>query len=365
MRKLASIQKVSKIEPIEGADSIEKITTQGWNVVTKKGEFKEGDLMVYVEIDSILPEKPEFEFLRARKFRVRTIKLRGTYSQGICFPLSILPKDASKYSEGDDVTSILGIQKHDPEAEPTKVPTKEPKNRFVKWLCRYKIFRSIFLDPKTKGGFPTHLVSQSNETRIQNLSREFEANFKGTSGWSVKEKCEGQSATYILETKTKKILGIFPKTYKHFTVCSRSINLKTPHKCSWWDVAEKYSIKEKLDRVPYDVAIQGEICGPGIQKNYYGLDTYRLFIFTVKNLNTGELLNNKAIEEFCKEYDFEMVPSVDENYTIPETIPELVEFSKGKSKINTKLLREGLVFRKDGHSFKVINPEYLLKTEQD
>lgn len=89
-RKLATIQKITKLEPIPGADNIEKATVLGWELVVKKGEFKEGDLCVYIEIDSILPEKPEFEFLRERKFRIRTIKLRNTYSQGICFPIKIL-----------------------------------------------------------------------------------------------------------------------------------------------------------------------------------------------------------------------------------------------------------------------------------
>ena len=90
MRKLASIQKIIDLEPIEGADAIEKATVLGWQLVVKKGEYQVGDLMVYFEIDSLLPERPEFEFMKARGMRVRTIRLRGQVSQGICFPLSIL-----------------------------------------------------------------------------------------------------------------------------------------------------------------------------------------------------------------------------------------------------------------------------------
>jgi RNA ligase (TIGR02306 family) len=90
MRKLASIQKVVKVEPIENADSIEKLTVLGWSVVAKIGEFKEGDYCVFCEIDSILPDKPEFEFLRSKRFRIKTCRMRNTLSQGIVFPLSIL-----------------------------------------------------------------------------------------------------------------------------------------------------------------------------------------------------------------------------------------------------------------------------------
>ena len=81
MRNLASIQKISKLEPIPNADTIEKATVLGWELVVKKGEFKEGDLCVYCEIDSVLPERPEFEFLRTKKFRIKTIKFKGQISQ--------------------------------------------------------------------------------------------------------------------------------------------------------------------------------------------------------------------------------------------------------------------------------------------
>ena len=115
MRKLASIQKVLEVNPIPKADAIEVIKVLGWEIVVKKGEFQVGDNVVYIEIDSIVPDKPEFEFLRDRKFRVRTIKLRGQVSQGICFPLNILPK--GNYKEGDDVTEVIGIKKYDPQGD--------------------------------------------------------------------------------------------------------------------------------------------------------------------------------------------------------------------------------------------------------
>src|SRR5258708_37939295 len=109
MRKLASIQLIRSLEVIEGADAIEKATVLGWQLVVKKGEFKVGDLCVYCEIDCLMPDRPEFEFLRPRGMRIKTIRLRGQVSQGICFPLSILP--AGSEEEDTDCTDILGITK--------------------------------------------------------------------------------------------------------------------------------------------------------------------------------------------------------------------------------------------------------------
>ena len=123
---LASIQTVNAAEPIPNADAIEKVRVLGWWVVAKKGEFKPGDKVVYCEIDSLLPERPEFEFLRPAAssrprrtrpgsvvlpagFRIKTVKLRGQVSQGICFPLSVLPPGAPT-DEGADVTDLLGVR---------------------------------------------------------------------------------------------------------------------------------------------------------------------------------------------------------------------------------------------------------------
>lgn len=90
-RKLASIQRISSLSPIDGAEKILKATVLGWELVVAKADnFKVGDLVVYCEVDSVLPPKPEFEFLRERKFRIKTIKLKGQVSTGIIFPLTIL-----------------------------------------------------------------------------------------------------------------------------------------------------------------------------------------------------------------------------------------------------------------------------------
>src|SRR5437762_2570852 len=103
MRQLASIHRIKALDPIDGADAIERATVLGWQLVAKKSEFNVGDLCVYCEIDSVMPEREEFLFLKPRGMRVKTVRLRGQISQGICFPLAILPAGLEPV-EGADVT---------------------------------------------------------------------------------------------------------------------------------------------------------------------------------------------------------------------------------------------------------------------
>src|SRR5689334_4082598 len=117
-RTLASIRKIVDIQPIAGADRIEVCTVLGWHVVVAKSEnHYVGENVIYIEVDSILPPIPEFEFLRVRKYRVKTIKLRGQISQGLILPLSVLPKTwmYERNFVGQDVTDALGIKKYDPQ----------------------------------------------------------------------------------------------------------------------------------------------------------------------------------------------------------------------------------------------------------
>lgn len=167
-RKLASIQRIVSLSPIEGADKILKATVLGWELVIAKADnFKVGDLVCYCEVDSILPDKPEFEFLRDRKFRIKTIKLKGQVSQGICFPLSILPK--GNYKEGDDVTNLIGVRKYDPQAEFERKESDRlaaiDKNRLTKFFKRFAWYRRLFFKVK-RTPFPP-FIKKTDEDRIQ------------------------------------------------------------------------------------------------------------------------------------------------------------------------------------------------------
>lgn len=107
MRKLATIREVSEIRPIEGKDRIALATIDGWHVIVQKSEFNVGDKCVYIEIDSVLPETPWFEFLRSKKFRIKTMKMSNVVSQGIAFPLSIFENYGTLIKDNDG--KIIGV----------------------------------------------------------------------------------------------------------------------------------------------------------------------------------------------------------------------------------------------------------------
>lgn len=205
-RKLATIQKIENLEPIEGADQIEKATIKGWTVVVKKGEFSIGDLVVYCEIDSVMPDRTEFEFLRPKGFRIKTIKLRNTVSQGICFPIEILkghienpvnmPLDTIINDRwiGQDLTEVLGITKYE-----KPIPAE--------------------LQGVAKGGFPSHSI-KTDEERLQNLKGDYPT-YK-LKKWIATEKLDGcLDEKTLLETEE----GI--KTIKEICESKYSGKVKT------------------------------------------------------------------------------------------------------------------------------------------
>lgn len=360
MRKLATVQEIKNLRPIDGADKIECAEILGWEVVVKKGEFTVGQKVVYIEIDSIVPDRPEFEFLRDRKFRVRTIKLRKQISQGLALPIDILPKGV--YNIDDDVTEILGVKKYDPqaEAEAKLVQAKlEKANPIVKFLSRYVWFRRIFIKSK-KGSFPS-FIHKTDETRIQNipsiLEKEKETRFV------VTEKLDGQSATYFLIKEKKSFFG---KQKYTFGVCSRNLLLSVEDNSSYWTIARQMGMKKVLENLIGDnqfVAIQGEILGEGIQGNKYKVSGYDFYAFNL--IFPHGRINSVSSEFVLRKEGIKFVPILDDNFLLKSTVAEMVEYAKGKSTL-LPILREGVVIRSINKdiSFKVINPEFLLKNEE-
>lgn len=335
MRKLATIQKISKITPIENADQIEVVNILGWKIVVRKEDkFKEGDLVICCEIDSVLPEKPEFEFLRNKKFRVRTAKFRQQISQGICFPLSILP-EGTNISEGADVTEILGIEQYI-----YQIPAQ--------------------LQGMIKGDYPS-FIQKTDETRIQVLQDVLKRH-KGTKCY-ITEKVDGSSATYY---------------YKNgeFGVCSRNLELKESPENTIWKLAREMKIEEKLRAYGKNIALQGEIIGNGIQKNPLRLENTKILFFNVFDIDQYKYLDFADFKALIDNFELETVPIIDTNYTLTDNMEELVKLSISNSIINPKIYREGIVIRPliekfdmklsqgfgSGRlSFKCVNPEYLLK----
>ena len=360
MRKLASIQKITALNPIEGKDRIEMATVLGWTIIVKKGEFAVGDLCVFCEIDSVLPEKPEFEFLRPKKFRIKTMKLGAAYSQGICFPLDILPtkKNGKQYELDEDVTDIIGVTQYEPtmDKEPDDLVEKQTKTKWPKFLMRYAWFRRIVLGPlkKKKGGFPS-FISKTDETRLQNCP----AKLQDKQEWIASEKVDGQSGTWALFRHKKH----WPfKDEFEYIVCSRNLRLTVKDNSSYWKISDKYQIENALRNMIGDrdwIAIQGECVGPKIQGNKYKLADYDMYVFNLI-YPTGRL-NSITAKSIVENKGMNFVPIVNERYILPDTMEEALEDATGPSMLNSDTLREGFVIRsKDGkESWKIVSPKFL------
>ena len=358
-RKLASIQRIGNILPIEGADAIEIVTVNSWKVVSKKGEFNEGDLCVYFEIDSFLPVREEFEFLRKSSykkmgdvegFRLKTIKLRGQVSQGLCLPLNILEgpdefvigvskqpwgdqlqigpyDDAFVIEEGADVTEYLGVLKYEP-----PVPAE--------------------LAGKVKGLFPG-FIRKTDEERIQNMTKEYDSMLD--KHYYVTEKLDGSSATYYFKD------GVFG-------VCSRNLELLETEGNTFWKVARELLIEEKLRNIGGNYSIQGELIGEGVQGNPYKIKGQTVLIFNIFNIDKQEYLSLDDMVHFLHKINvddkpLELVPVVNYDYKLPPTIEEIIRYADGKSRLNEGTDREGIVIRNRDKSisFKAISNTFLLK----
>lgn len=341
MRKLASVQEIVEINPIPDADSIERATVLGWNVVVKKGEFTPGDVVVYFEVDSLLPVRPEFEFLRKSSFnprldgfRIKTMKLCGQISQGLVYSMDILPKGGNPIP-GDDVTDILEVRKYEPE-----IP--------------------VCLDGEVKGAFPS-FIPKTDETRIQSTPDVLTRH--DNHPCVVTEKIDGTSSTFYFNDGK-------------FGVCGRNWEFKDTTENTYMSVAKSLNLREKLEKHRHNIAIQGEIVGPGIQSNKYKLTEHKFFVYHIFNIDRQEYLYHVEIENICSVLDLEVVPVLERNFFLNEKIPTVekaVELSIGQSALNKDTKREGVVvktalFERDFElgrlSFKVINPKFLLKYDE-
>lgn len=327
MRKLASIQRIKSLEKIEGADAIEKATVLGWQLVVKKGEFSVGDLCVYCEIDSVFPDKPEFAFLQPRGMRIRTIRLRGQISQGICFPVSILPPTVV-IEEGTEVTEQMGIQKYEP-----PVPAH--------------------LEGVIKGTFPS-FIPKTDETRVQVLQDVLDK-YVGEKCF-VTEKLDGTSVTYYLNNG-------------EFGVCSRNLDLLEDEKNSLWKIARELGIEEKLRTLNFNIALQGEIIGEGVQGNKYGLRGQTVYFFNAFEIDKYRYLDFEEFVKLINRMEVKHAPVIDDDYKLENDIPSIINKSMFRSTLLDKAWAEGIVIRplkekSDAMgriSFKAINPEFLLK----
>jgi len=352
LRKLASIQVIESINPIANADSLEVCKVLGWDVVVKKGEYWIGDMIVFIETDSILPDRPEFKFMRSRYFKVKTIKLRGQISQGLIMPIQILTKGAC-YIVGQDVTEELGITKFEPD-EYNKPTNKEKVKSFQlpswcpNWL--HKIINKVFGKKKKKSIWD--VIPKTDETRVQNL----QGLLNKTNGQEcyITEKLDGSSITvYLYNGK--------------FGVCSRNIDLpKQESGNQFWNAVIASDIEEKMRHFYVggnNIALQGELIGTGIQENKYKLADKQIKFFGVWDIDKQEYLSFDRFMRTMVYLDLSTVPILGYNEEIHSNIPLWVDTATRKSVINPDVLAEGIVVRTldSKNSFKAINPQFLLK----
>lgn len=373
MRKLASIQQIEKLTPIPGADNIELANVLGWHVVVKKDQFKIGDKCIYVEIDSILPyDNPNFEFLAQKNFRIKTIKLRGQISQGICFPISILPIEFQDCTIGTDVTEVLKIKKYDPEEVDEKLRSKvQGKESFWKRMFSKKIRKFLFINfpkfslrffgyaPIYREAFP-EFIPKTDETRVQNL-RNLLSEHKGEL-FDFSEKIDGTSTTIFCYNSK---VGI----------CSRNIQLDLSENEPRINLLKELDLIKNLKDYCHahnlNLAMQGELIGPKIQGNKYNLSNYRIYFFGGYDIDKCVYLNREMLENLCNRFNLDIVPNLGEFYLFDD-VDALVKMAEGKSLLNPSIEREGIVIRKVRNdyikepyvSFKAINPKFLLKFDE-
>lgn len=346
MRKLASIQRIWKIEPIKDADKIELAHVLGWQCVVNKGQFREMDLAVYFEVDSFLPVAPEFEFLRAssyRKtdvmgegFRLRTMKFRGQISQGLLLPIStfpLIPKDAEP---GLNVTELLGVKK-------------------------WEIEERITTDGTMIGPLP-YDIPHTDETRVQAEPGLIQA-FAGME-YYISTKMDGSSHSVGIDENG-------------FHVTGHNFEYKDDGKSPFYEYIKAAGLQEKMKTFMADnglttLTIQGELCAPGIQKNRLKLTKPAWYVFTIRE--NGKRVGLERMLEICQVLQLESVPIEEIDYDLPSkypTVEALLERADGNYPKGGK--KEGIVIRPTepvycelinaALSMKVVSNKYLLKNE--
>eukprot|EP01064_Diplonema_japonicum_P037771 TRINITY_DN8964_c0_g4_i1.p1 TRINITY_DN8964_c0_g4~~TRINITY_DN8964_c0_g4_i1.p1 ORF type:complete len:365 (+),score=50.76 TRINITY_DN8964_c0_g4_i1:51-1097(+) len=330
-RCLGTVDVIRELREHPGADRLELAEVRGWQVIVGKGEYKQGDRVVYLEVDSIIPEKllegrKEHEIMKNKRFRVKTIKLRGEISQGLILPCELLPDPNVEI--GTDVTTTLGLAKYEP---PMTDNTKFPGTRQL-------------------GDFPKE-VPKTDLKRVQNIV-DLVPKLEGRI-FTVSEKIDGASMTVLIAD------GVFK-------VCSK--NTHTSAESKYGLTAENLKIEEKMRSAKIEhLALQGELVGPTVSGNRYRLKDLTIRFFAVYHTVDKTYLPTLRAIELVESLGLNWVPVLKPSFSMPLcTYTDLVSMADGKSTLSSNL-REGLVFvadPQDGRgrvSFKAISNEYLLK----
>ena len=401
-RELAYVVHIDNIIPIEGADRVEQAIVGGWHIMVRKGQFQIGDLAIYFEIDSKVPEKPEFEFLAAKHYKIKTQKyFKGTViSQGLLMSAEdfgwentttdqfdgntpiIKRPDGSYLTEGDFLTKELEVTYAEAEDNKRKANSADKykkmaqrrpnifKKKWAQWMMRRnwgkKVMFFFFGKKKDKKSeWPTWVV-KTDEERIQNLVHMIPT-FQNEK-WIPTEKIDGTSTTFTMKRGKR--------GKNDFFICSRNVVFDKPDKKCFYEtnvyteMAEKYDIENVLKSILDEnknllfVTIQGETYGEGVQKRDYSIKGHDFMAF---NLIFGDAdgvptrKNPMDMSSILSSYKIPCVPFFDP-IELPDTCDEILALAEGASAIDG-LPREGLVFRTlDGcRSFKAVDNGFLLK----
>ena len=346
LRKLASIQRIWKIEPIEGADRIELAHVLGWQCVVNKGQFQPMDMAVYFEVDSFLPIRNEFEFLRSssyRKtdimgegFRLKTMKFRGQVSQGLLLPIDLFPEIHEGPKLGEDVSEILNVRK-------------------------WEIEERISTGGTIIGMLPPD-IPHTDETRVQAEPELIQA-FAGLE-YYISTKMDGSSHSIGLDENG-------------FHVTGHNYEYKDDGSSPFYELVKQRGLEERMKAFAekynlHTLTIQGELCAPGIQKNRLRLTKPEWYVFTIRE--NGKRVGLNRMLTVCEELKLEHVPIEEVDYDLPvhyPTVEALLERADGNYPNGGK--KEGIVIRPTepvfcelisaSLSMKVVSNKYLLKNE--
>lgn len=334
--KLASIEIIKSVKNHSNADSLEIAEVLGWQTIVKKGIHKEGDKVVFITIDTIVPRYTWSAFLEDSKnpdkpIRIKNIKLRGEFSSGLVIPLSEFDASPFKdYDAGTDLTDIIGI---------TKYIKEIPAN----------------LSGETLGDFPTHLTSKTDEDNGLNDPSLVEKVLNHDSHITVTSKLDGSSITLIVED------GVLTQ------VCTRNLSKKETENNTFWKAARKLTIPQN-----WTGTIQGELCGNGIQRNRLKLEDVKIFVFQISE--NKKYMTYEEMKNFCENsLHCDIVPLVsklglEEQIKLWVNPLQKLQELADKQKYPSGLEGEGIVVRPSSYprgyssrrplGFKLINRNY-------
>jgi RNA ligase (TIGR02306 family) len=337
MEKYAVVAKILELNPIEGADRIETATVLGWKVVSQKHLYRVGDLAVLVFPDTLVPKKfLDGAYQGNDKVRLKTVKLKGQYSAGLLLPMTVV---GDSFAEGDEVSELLGIEK---------------------WVAP----ASAAIAGDSVGSFPAGIISKTDELNARSepnaLNEARMSNFNNID-FVATLKCDGSSGTFIAKDG-------------EFRVCSRNLELKETEGNAFWQIARKYDIRQKLLKFGDNFALQGEVCGPGIQGNPMKLKELTFFAFLMKDIKNDKWLSWDTLVAFC---EVNQIPHVEElasfkfteKYPTMEDLQEMANNAKydyGRTNAEGIVIRpvspvRSRVLQKSWWSLKVMNQPYDMK----